>query len=251
MSTYEDLAIFKTSLLSYLSCHACIPEKGIPFIALDLANIATVGPVVDEWGASPNANSKFNTATGGKSIGCYPLNNSSFGIATPEGFQIDEFCAIGLIDVSKVPDGAKGKLSTATSTMSVFCAACKPGYKAFKNTVKMMVWKCVKIANCDDGSQWLSGCSSCSTDNAYLFAGDIIKFDECVSTNDPNCYAVEISATFIKTCKICKKGFFLNQDGKCETISGYQCRDTKFAPFTSFFHNLAKPQLSPAFFMYP
>ena len=228
-----DLGVLKTTWSAYFSCFQCKGDN-LPFVALDFSD-NTAPPVISEFGLSVTAPALYNTGTGGKDIDCYPIAKTSFGISQDSDFNFPDNCAMGVIDVTSAPNAAESNIAAPTAgKASVFCIACKPGYRPTRVTSAvglLMVYECTQISNTKcAGSTWFNLCSECAVDHCYKFdpTTKTVLFDSCISFTDSNCYAADDTDPANVFCVYCKKGFSLNIDGKCERINSAKCVGNQF-----------------------
>lgn len=80
-----------------------------------------------------------------------------------------------------------------------------------------------QIANCASNGNWANACSQCNTNHTYNWGnGGFPEYNKCVvmTVQTPNCHAYKTSDD---KCMICNKGFHLNQENQCETMTAPNC----------------------------
>ena len=232
-TTKSSLMTLKTVWASIFSCFECINASQIPFAAVNFSDDSTF-PKLEPFSLSVDGNA-YNTGTGGHSVNCYSLNNTTFGISLSANFVFPANCAMGVIDTTKVPNAAETNIETPDpNKASVFCVSCKPGYRPLyvNNGVGLlMIYECEKISTSKCASStWYNACSNCATGFMYKYnpSTKMVEFDRCEAFTDRNCYAVDITDTESPQCIYCKKGFTLNIDKKCERINTPRCNGNQF-----------------------
>lgn len=157
-------------------------------------------------------------------------------------------CALAFINAmstlttsSSYVDGT-GTVNLNKSDFSVFCTACKEGYRAVRAKengfqYSDVVVDCIAIPNCaatTDGT-WLNSCQECSSGYSYLFdqSDERIYFDQC-SSNNGNQYCLAVKSN--QQCVLCKKGYQMNASFICELLTPPLC--------TKYYNN------SPLHYMY-
>ncbi|MCP5015161.1 MAG: hypothetical protein GY938_07735 [Ketobacter sp.] len=96
-----------------------------------------------------------------------------------------------------------------------------------------------EIENCGSGT-WLNYCETCNIGHAYRLTDVgsdlVISYDECISaTGYPNCWAVKHDSSDVPSaCAICKRGYFLNNDGQCSQVTPPYCNTTFDKPVTIY-----------------
>lgn len=228
-----DFNVLKTSWNAFFSCYQCKGDNIIPFVALDFSVTANF-PQIDEFGASP-AGAAYNTISGGKSVDCYTISNDSFGINDSANFNFPANCALGVIDVTAVPDATESNIAAPSAgKASVFCIACKPGYKPTRvtnNANLLMVYECTLIPTTECASStWFNLCSNCAVGHIYKYdpVKKMVMFDTCIPFPDTDCYTADNTDTENVTCVYCKKGFTKNVDGVCERFNAPKCVGNQF-----------------------
>ena len=106
---------------------------------------------------------------------------------------------------------------------ALFCASCKPGYKAeYFDNHENIVRNCSKIDNCSDAGYAMNACETCTDGYLHEYSQKIL-WDSCVKIPSNNlglkgclAYKPQTSGSLEGTCKVCKKGYFMNKDNYCE-----------------------------------
>ena len=231
---HEFFGISKTTK-NLLSCSKCTNPKEIPFhpISLNFSNSKTAKNL-------KKYSNLFSEGKSGKAFICIEPLEKIFSIPS-ENFNFPKNCGIGTINTFYKKNASESsKISGNFEKTTIFCSACKNGFFATYNIHnKNIITKCEKIENCDFSktptNAFFNNCEKCAEN--FGFEYDLEKgvlFEKCVFKDfDQNCFSFEISEGR-KICRICKKGFFLNFDGKCEIFMAPKCKDTGFE-FSRFF----------------
>ena len=212
-----------------VSCHGCTNPTDIPFIGYEVtSNSNPVFTKLSEFNSDITGIATFNAGTGSKSVFCAANAKESFGLTT--NYIIDAGCAIGVILTN-----TDGQTNLGGPTYGNLCAACKPGYTGtplaghthFKTA-------CTEINNCNKSGNLANTCGVCSDGYIHEYVTDNIDFTSCLQIPQDlqskltNCQAAEKTAGLISTCKVCKKGFFLNKDDYCERYQALNCETDWF-----------------------
>ena len=191
------------------SSYVCRDSGKIPFVAYIEKSDSDATPKSLQ-GFNP-ANQPYN-GTLRKSTFC---SLSTSDETKNQSTQIPENCGMGAYRIK----------STANNKNDVqfICAACKPGYKpTFSPNKNFIKTTCTKIQNCI-GTKWYNSCSECSPSHSYNFTSSTIDYTTCIPhPKNPNC----LSASNTETCKICKKGFSLNTDNYCDSLTPPNCKSS-------------------------
>ncbi len=205
---------FSSTLNAILSCHAC-SGAGEEIVV-------SINPVL----APTTTFSLRAPTTTYKSIQC--LVPSAATNAATVATKIDNCQIYALIYI-----GA----ATAVDNTESGCIACKSGYKL--NGSNLISKTCVVIDDCDATKTSMpnrcSACSQTGTAGAVQFrAHDTLAFQSCTKTHTDNCLIADetdsANAGF-KFCSLCKPGYYLNSDKRCERITLPGCSDATGSTF--------------------
>lgn len=232
-TTKNSVMTLKTVWTAIFSCYSCLNALHIPFAAINFADDTKI-PKLEPFNLIVN-NGAYNSGSGQKAVNCYSIDKINFGISLDENFTFPENCAMGVIDTTKNANASEATNETPDpDKASIFCIACKPGYKpkyVTNNTGLLMVYECKKIneSKCIS-STWHNSCSNCASGHAYNYnpTTKMVEFDNCEEYDDDNCYAVDITDVAKPQCVYCKKGYSFNVDKKCEMINSSRCKDNQF-----------------------
>lgn len=204
------------SMTSFLTCSRCTGNK-IPFLHVSLTSPSKL-TAYNIIGDIPSAGAD----TTGMSVVCRDVSVPvEFGVTTDVTFIQNCGVAIWLVDEDR-----------ATVTDPYYCVTCKPGFAATFSTDAGKEWaitSCDAIAYCDSlkGGEWFSSCSKCSSGKNWTYSKDTdtnkghINYGLCTENTlgDANCDLVDSTGA----CLLCRKGAFLNEDGKCENFYATDC----------------------------
>ena len=229
----------------YYSCHRCKNSSEIPFLAFVATSTGDNNTQFNEWGewsvnvvitpGIPNTYD-FMTNTGSKNIMCLEKDGSSFPDYDPDDYNVADNCAMAAI---KINDTAINDLDGGV--FSLFCTACKPGYRATPETGTgggPAVSACTAIPNCDQTENNLvNACEKCKpnfilqydiTSNRIMMSDDNACIDIPTSNKAKfeGCWAAEKepSSNTARECRLCLKGYTMNQDMVCEQITPTNCK---------------------------
>ena len=214
-----------------VTCHDCVNENMIPFIAYRSQNISD--PIFigyDNWD-SEIVNGTFSNSKGQlQNIQCFNNSYMTFGL-NQENYGVVSNCGIGAILVNSNGEGNKN------DKFGTFCAACKPGFSATSHDLYPFVKiACTAIPNCSIASSYFNACSSCRTGYILLY-NEGVDFTKCLSIPSllafklENCYAAfadDGNSDTANSCAICKTGYGLNEDEYCESYSPAHCPSNQF-----------------------
>ena len=216
------------------SCHLCGDTTKIPFIAYHGVDGAKLNTFTSwkQWATVPTT-FDFTTPTTKENmnIECLANAHGTFGSDfTSANYLIDDNCALAFIDLEK-----KAVLDRGT-THSWGCAHCKPGYLPTKDN-DGLITACTVMTNCAGGNI-VDGCDTCNTNHILQAnANGVILFADsnaCISipadktTILANCWAATKNGNVADECKICKRGYTINEDGVCEELKPANCQDGHF-----------------------
>lgn len=223
-----------TYLNNLISCHSC-PANSSPLVAFEysafasnsirenkfqnfriLVDVATSG-VVSACAATPTTVIKDDTTTAAALTNC-----GVFGNLVP------------LTDSS----------TKVTGTARNYCLACATGYvPTYKATAAVgggsadpftpyfAVTACTASLNCDSGvtntNKPFNACGKCSVASVsasppVYYAYTDHTFANCLPSWTNNCFILDgtsLSSSTGNRCKVCASGYFLNQDGYCDTLT--------------------------------
>ena len=231
----KELGGLLTEFSKFLSCHVCVDKTYIPFVSLSGGNVNFTIDSIQRFNPKPENNKTFKnkkTGTEKNNICLKPLEPSFNFNGKAFNFPIN--CGVGIINADLLPDASYSKSPTPDATkMSVFCGACKPGYKPLYSNIKFHVYNCVLIQNCEIKQFRFNECDKC--DDNYVFSYTDLKgvdHSDCIAYNvNKFCLA---SDKISGKCKICKRGYSLNYDNICENINISYCQDNSFSFQNSF-----------------
>lgn len=140
-------------------------------------------------------------------------------------------CAMAMINTEKPLSYAHNNEEVSDlSQLSVFCVACKHGFKPlFNHRFPMHVYQCQEIPNCNttEDQPFVNGCKQCSENHTFGFNNGI-DYTQCVASPDTEqCLSLDSSGK----CMFCKPGYSLNHLNKCEQLSGFQCNDSSASTY--------------------
>ena len=235
---YENLS---GPLEKLFSCHKCVTDTKIPFVAYQGGADVTGYPTgIQRWDLkaiineddSKSKNLNFNDKLYEKSSVC--LNSvTGFNIQSSVDFNFPTNCALGLVNSDKKANAVQGTTDNANlEYLSVFCAACKPGYKAKRNiSFNLHIYECELITNCLIIGNGLNRCEDCQPNFSWEYNDKKIDYSSCISwENDINCHAVDTSSLTSSDykCVFCNTGYHLNNDNKCVQYIPPNCTSGNF-----------------------
>ena len=242
-NVYENL---KGPLEKLFSCHKCTDTTKIPFISYqggkDVTSYATG---IQRWNLSAINNSDdslskdFNFQKNEKSFKCLNPLTTDFNFKTGISKNFPTNCALGMINGNKKPNWEDGKKDNANlENLSIFCAACKPGFKPKRNSsFNPHIYECETISNCLTAGNGVNRCEVCNGGFSFGYKGDEIDYTNCVAwSSDTNCYAVDNTSVnnVDHKCKFCKINFTLNKDQKCVKYTPPYCQVNSFSSIPYF-----------------
>lgn len=166
-------------------------------------------------------------------------------------------CGLAVLNLSRNPDvfdnsfyGTNNDLDDL-NTSSLFCAACKPGYKpdaigdgAISGDANgKLIRNCTAIPNCNvsftNGDLFFNGCPKCADGYAWDYTvNNDVDHTTCIDMEDhaksANCQAWDINDANNKHCAVCADGYILAFDGSCHTD------DAEVPECTNFNYPIAK-----------
>lgn len=227
---YEGLG---AGLDALYSCHKCKSDTKIPFTSVTVGNAYTSIDGLQQYYL--NTDGTFDKTAVDNSNKCLTPAAVTFNLQDAN-FKFPSNCALGMLNADLAPSALHSSDSVVVdrSQMSIFCAACKPGFKPARESASALnVYSCTAITNCASSSR-VNGCTVCSSGYTLRYdATTGVDHTACVSTTDVNCYAGLDGASAGK-CAICKSGYSLNPDAVCERIDSIYCAANNFS-FTNGF----------------
>ena len=219
--------------IKLFSAHKCSIANKIPFLAITHAN--SNNPQVSSiWSFNLDSLNKLDTPNGSlKTVDCYEDRAANFGYDVNDTTEMSKYqklpedCALGVINLTITNgDATKNRTvaednATSFPGLAQYCASCKAGYKdtIIHEDFPHIKVKCDKIENCS-GTKWFNMCSKCSPNYVYEWKDNAVDFKSCILNSVQNCY----SSSSKNECSACKKGYNLNKDLKCETMSPVNCK---------------------------
>ena len=226
MSSCEDKEYFglprDISILA--SCTRCKNPDEIPFIFINAA------PFYHKiLGLLAYDENHSKVAQGGLSIKCLKKNAASLNLNT---LNLPSRCSLAIFNINSIKDASESNkvIGIDKTKIAAFCVSCEPSWRPIKGIdstgqeIKNYVGKCEEIANCKF-SDGFNNCSECENGFVYQFInGHGIAYNICIDYDkDFFCLAIDITDPSKPICKVCKKGYFLNLDKICESITFSKC----------------------------
>lgn len=207
---------FPSLLNQILTCHSCSDETKALVLFLRVADAITAGTVPSPV-LVPDKNS----------LQCLSTNVSAHSSTSP---KLINNC---LVYATLWKTSADTMLTTENANG---CMACRPGFKPNTPTKKVFT-ACDPIVDCNlDSSYMVNTCTACTQANAQgvtdYKAFSSLKMQECQKIVSDNCLIA--SGTLegsLHLCALCKPGFKVNYDGRCEKISLTKCDDSTGTTF--------------------
>jgi hypothetical protein len=236
-STFFHGLMSREALL--FSCHKCQNDDDIPYAFVRTEVVSggsTSSPFSDVYGWGSYLFDPSETDLppgnfeGGLANVCASLTHRFHPeYVAFESTDLPNGCGLAMIRVlGSFESTSTNKTNGDPNTLSVFCSACKPGYKKTlmsfegEGRFRYVVSSCSEIANCAKSSTF-NYCDVCKS--GYVFKGRTAKdvqFDSCVAFDDKNCLAISEDT---EECILCKKGYFLNLDLVCEKLVLQNCKN--------------------------
>ena len=211
---------FSSFLNTILSCHACTSASEQLVVTINTAT-AAAGVITFTVANTPIVTKDF--------VRCIaPSTAAAHAVDLPKA--IANCHVYALVYIAGVFDAGQSG-----------CMACKPNFRlAAAGAGKAVFDTCEAITDCDTSkTAMVSRCTTCSQVGA---AGAIqyrafkdATLDTCVNSQSENCLIA--STTLVGTnyvCDLCRSGFFLNADKRCEKINLPACSDASGSTFFKF-----------------
>lgn len=227
-ATYAGLS---AEISSLYSCHVCNDSSRIPFIGIrggiDTSSLSLEGLQQFIFNNSNDPDSESD----GYSSECFRLTYIASIVS--EDFNFPPNCALGAIN-SNLPFSTQSSndFSAPLDEKSIFCTACKPGYRPDINSSSFIVYQCSAIENCNMPGIRANGCEVCNVGYLPVQGHKGLNYGFCIQFADKNCFAVDQPDPSLARCTICKGGYSLNRDGVCEILTSGGCES--FELFNSF-----------------
>ncbi len=215
----------------YNSCEKCLDDNKIPFIGIHYDEEYVIEGIL-EYDLDDEDFTTNNAGNLEPSVSCQnPLSPSSFGDGT-KFTSFPDFCGYGAINLKSTDgDNTDNKIVKTEVAedfkIATFCGACKPGYAPtyMHADLKHIVVSCTSIDHCSKTDQkYFNRCSQCESGYTLKYDTDTIDYVTCVKHKSENCFAAEDQTDNNDgPCKICKKGYFMNLDQRCEELKAPKC----------------------------
>lgn len=202
---------FSSTLNQLLSCHGCTDTSQVLALHINLEGTATAGQL-KILGLVNNVNS----------LQCQSSNTSAHSTTSPK-------------EIANCQVYASSYVTGTFSVNHSGCVACRPGYKP--GSADQVFTSCVKIDNCDSGKSILVNrcafCSQVNTDNTPRYrAFPNWNLQSCDPANTENCLLVGSSQQGSDyVCTVCRPGYWLNLDKRCEKITLPNCKNSESIVF--------------------
>jgi hypothetical protein len=231
ITTPESLTKWKIPIETYISCLICTGKDTMPTVFVRQKTGEAISPIwynILNFVTSEILNTDVSDANSfGVISNCLTTTvGSQYGYAEDFKVTYPEFCVFLLYRIDQNPNE-----DLTGNNPTVYCISCQKGYRielrgSHADDIDV-VRKCSLIDNCDQ-SVWYNYCSLCLEGFVYRFDTDtkIIRYDYCIAApeDETNCFAAIENGV----CVTCKKGFSINDEGKCEDFNFANCEASTF-----------------------
>ena len=217
-------------LQKYFSCHKCSDDTKIPFVSIQGGVETDANNGLQRYNILTSGASPLNTYNENEinySSQCLKNDLTDFEFKSTASTTFPANCGLGMVNGELQANDTDSGNSNPGTGLSVYCAACKPGYAPSYSNKIFHVYQCAQISSCDVKGGAFNQCDECASTHAFEYIATGINYGKCVSNASiTNCFAYN---TVTNSCEYCKKGYSKNKEEKCEIINAPNCMENKMA----------------------
>ena len=217
-------------LQKYFSCHKCSDKSKIPFVSIQGGVNTNENTGLQRYNILTTAGSTLNTYKENEtnySSQCLKKDLTEFEFKSSSSTTFPSNCGLGIVNGDLEASDTDSGNSNPEAGLSVYCAACEPGYFGSISSKQFHVYQCSEILNCKVKGGAFNQCDECVKNFAFEYIESGINYGKCVfNENVNNCFAYN---TVSNNCEYCNKGYSKNKEKKCEIINAPNCTEDKMS----------------------